>query len=179
MVEGVGGVKLSSNDELGRFLENKKVQCLIDSDGDQVYGFDSLVDGGTYTLGPPQQQQQQQNGKLLCCSRIFVFYLLFEYGNLLKQMFIYFCIESVRSWRRRRMRRRCLSIITSALLLRIVIVDCVVVIVPHLSCGVEKNDVVVLIFGLRTDSFSYLTCAFRLEQKASDSFRRISQQQEA
>jgi hypothetical protein len=80
-VEGVGGVKLSSNDELGRFLEKKKVQCLIDSDGDQVYGFDSLVDGGTYTLGPPQrqqqQQQQQQNGKLLCCSRIFVFNVLF------------------------------------------------------------------------------------------------------
>jgi hypothetical protein len=90
-VEGVGGVKLSSNDELGRFLENKKVQCLIDSDGDQVYGFDSLVDGGTYTLGPPQQQQQQQNGKLLCCSRIFVFNLLFEYGN--GSISSYYCLR--------------------------------------------------------------------------------------
>jgi len=56
-VEGVGGVKLSHNAALDKWLENKKVQCLIDSDGDEVVDFDSLVDGGTYTLGPPPQSQ--------------------------------------------------------------------------------------------------------------------------
>jgi len=26
----------------------------------KIHGFESLDDGGTYTLGPPMQQQQQQ-----------------------------------------------------------------------------------------------------------------------
>ena len=34
IVEDVGGVKLSSDAELDKWLENKKVQCLIDGDGD-------------------------------------------------------------------------------------------------------------------------------------------------
>lgn len=72
IVESVGGVKLSTDAALDKWLENKKVQCLIDSDGDEVVDFDSLVDGGTYTLGPPQHKQlhdqilelQQQNETL-------------------------------------------------------------------------------------------------------------------
>eukprot|EP00339_Tiarina_fusa_P003020 CAMPEP_0117010082 /NCGR_PEP_ID=MMETSP0472-20121206/8983_1 /TAXON_ID=693140 ORGANISM="Tiarina fusus, Strain LIS" /NCGR_SAMPLE_ID=MMETSP0472 /ASSEMBLY_ACC=CAM_ASM_000603 /LENGTH=304 /DNA_ID=CAMNT_0004712537 /DNA_START=75 /DNA_END=989 /DNA_ORIENTATION=+ len=63
-VEGVGGVKLSTDAALDKWLENKKVQCLIDSDGDEVVDFDSVVDGGTYTLGPPQQQRDHLSDKL-------------------------------------------------------------------------------------------------------------------
>ena len=54
-VEGVGGVKLSTDAALDKWLGIMKVQCLVDSDGDKVVDFDSLVDGGTYTWGPPQQ----------------------------------------------------------------------------------------------------------------------------
>lgn len=44
-VDHVGGVKLSIDAELDNWLENKKVQYLIDSDGDEVVGFASLVSG--------------------------------------------------------------------------------------------------------------------------------------
>ena len=44
-VEGVGGVKLSTDAALDKWLENKKVQCLIDSDGDEVVDFGTLNDG--------------------------------------------------------------------------------------------------------------------------------------
>ena len=56
-VEGVGGVKLSTDAELDKWLAMKQAQCLIGSDGYQVIGFASLEDGGTYTLGPQQQHQ--------------------------------------------------------------------------------------------------------------------------
>ena len=62
-VEGVGGVKLTTDAELDKWLTNQGVDALLDSDGDQVVGFATLVDGSRYTLGPPrilQQQQQQQ-----------------------------------------------------------------------------------------------------------------------
>jgi len=58
IVEGVGGVKLNTDGALDKWLEKKQVQCLIDSDGDEVVGFDILVDGGTYKLGPPEKRQQ-------------------------------------------------------------------------------------------------------------------------
>ena len=58
IIVGVGGVKLSSDGDLERFLEKKNVECLIDSDGDAVYGFDTLENGGKYTLGPPLPQQK-------------------------------------------------------------------------------------------------------------------------
>lgn len=51
-VDTVGGVKLSTDAGLDKWLENKKVQCLIDSEGDEVVDFDSLVHGGKYKLGP-------------------------------------------------------------------------------------------------------------------------------
>ena len=56
-VEGVGGVKLSNDDELDKWLNKKSVECLRDSDGDENVGFESLVDGGKYTLGAPKKQQ--------------------------------------------------------------------------------------------------------------------------
>jgi hypothetical protein len=69
-VDGVGGVKLSNDSELDKWLNKKEVECLVDSKGDEVGGFDTLVNGGKYTLGPPQQQP---NGKLRCCFCILVF----------------------------------------------------------------------------------------------------------
>ena len=50
----------------------KNVQCLIDSDGDQIVGFESLERDGTYKLGPPVQQMFQvrmlMRFLLFCCS---------------------------------------------------------------------------------------------------------------
>jgi serine/threonine protein kinase len=52
VVKDVGGVKLSSNEGLQKLLENKNVESLIDDEGDMVLDFESLEDGGNYTLGP-------------------------------------------------------------------------------------------------------------------------------
>jgi len=57
-VEGVGGVKLNGNEDLRAWLERRGVQSLVDSDGDHVGGFATLVDGSRYTLGPLILQQQ-------------------------------------------------------------------------------------------------------------------------
>jgi len=57
-VEGVG-VKLSSNDDLRTWLERRGVLSLVDNDGDEVGGFDTLEQGGEYTLGPPQKHERQ------------------------------------------------------------------------------------------------------------------------
>ena len=58
-VEGVGGVKLTTDAELDKWLTNQGVDALLDSDGDQVVGFATLVDGSRYTLGPLILQQRQ------------------------------------------------------------------------------------------------------------------------
>ena len=79
-VEGVGGVKLSTDAALDKWLGKKKVKCLIDSDGDEVVDFDSLVDGGEYTLGESDVNeqgilwQQQANGMecFQICFRSFI-----------------------------------------------------------------------------------------------------------
>jgi len=63
-VDGVGGVKLSNDNEFYFWLSKKHVESLVDSEGDEVVGFESLTDGGTYTLGPPEQQQQQDEQEL-------------------------------------------------------------------------------------------------------------------
>ena len=55
-VEGVG-VKLGSDAALDKWLDRKGIRCLLDGDGDEIVDIESLVDGGTYTLGPPIQQQ--------------------------------------------------------------------------------------------------------------------------
>lgn len=57
---GVGGVKLSNDGDLERFLQKKNAACLIDSDGYAVYGFGALEEGGEYTLGPPPQLEHHQ-----------------------------------------------------------------------------------------------------------------------
>ena len=75
IVDG-GGVKLRSNDDLRLWLERQGVRSLVDNEGDEVGGFDTLQPGGEYKLGP-SQQQQQQDGKLRCCFRIVVFNVLF------------------------------------------------------------------------------------------------------
>jgi hypothetical protein len=49
-VHGVGGVKLSNDTELDKWLDKKEVECLVDTEGDEVGGFCSLAQGGTYTL---------------------------------------------------------------------------------------------------------------------------------
>ena len=53
---GVGGVKLSSDDDLGNWLGRQGVQSLIENDGDKVGGFNVIEQGGKDTLGPPQLQ---------------------------------------------------------------------------------------------------------------------------
>ena len=54
-VEGIGDVMLSNLEEYRYLLSDEKVKCLL-SDGKRVGGFESLVDGGNYTLGPQLQQ---------------------------------------------------------------------------------------------------------------------------
>ena len=51
-------------------LKNHAVVALLDNESVEINHFESLVDGGTYTLGPPIQQQP--NGKLRCCFCILV-----------------------------------------------------------------------------------------------------------
>lgn len=50
---------LSSDAGFDRLLQNEGVKCLKNNKGSQVVDFESLVDGGTYELGPPQQQQRR------------------------------------------------------------------------------------------------------------------------
>ena len=60
IVDGVGGVKLSSDAALDKWLEKKGVDCVFDAeDGYQVVDFESLVDGGKYTVTPPRQQEHE------------------------------------------------------------------------------------------------------------------------
>lgn len=63
IVEGVGNVLLSDQTEYKDLLNTEGVKCLLDSGRNRVGGFASLVDGGSFTLGPPQRQQQQQDEK--------------------------------------------------------------------------------------------------------------------
>jgi len=57
IVEGIG-LDLGSREDLNDFLKSEGIKCLLQNGIRQ--GYDRLVDGGTYTLGPPIQQQQQQ-----------------------------------------------------------------------------------------------------------------------
>lgn len=62
-VNGVGGIKLSNDAEFNKWLGMQSVACLLDDDGDQVLGFQSLVTGGTYTLGPPVKKQKHEDSE--------------------------------------------------------------------------------------------------------------------
>ena len=69
-IEGVGGVRLSSDSALDKWLDKNKVQCLINKDGYQVVDFDSLENEGVYKLGPPLLQQQQVSQRFFTLSEI-------------------------------------------------------------------------------------------------------------
>ena len=51
---------LSNHEEFLTLIHGCGEQSLIDSEEYEITGFESLEDGGRYTLGQPQQQQQQQ-----------------------------------------------------------------------------------------------------------------------
>lgn len=49
--------RLSNEDGYKNLLLEFRIACLKDTaDGVEIEDFESLVDGGIYTLGPPQQQ---------------------------------------------------------------------------------------------------------------------------
>eukprot|EP00543_Licmophora_paradoxa_P008980 CAMPEP_0202442810 /NCGR_PEP_ID=MMETSP1360-20130828/2163_1 /ASSEMBLY_ACC=CAM_ASM_000848 /TAXON_ID=515479 /ORGANISM="Licmophora paradoxa, Strain CCMP2313" /LENGTH=609 /DNA_ID=CAMNT_0049058271 /DNA_START=125 /DNA_END=1954 /DNA_ORIENTATION=- len=54
---GSTGALVGSHQGYQDLLSRKGIQCLL-IDNFEVHDFESLVDGGTYTLGPPIQQQQ-------------------------------------------------------------------------------------------------------------------------
>ena len=60
-IEGLGALNLSSREDYQDFLKSEGIKCVMLHGVRQSYG--SLVDGGTYKLGPPIQQQQQRDGK--------------------------------------------------------------------------------------------------------------------
>ena len=41
--EGISGFKLSADAELDKWLSRKGAECLLDSDADEVVGFESLM----------------------------------------------------------------------------------------------------------------------------------------
>ena len=51
---------ISNENHFKEWREVEQVKSLVDEDEFEVSDFEPLVDGGTYTLGPPLQQQQQQ-----------------------------------------------------------------------------------------------------------------------
>ena len=51
---------LSGEDGFRGLLERYSALCLVNDAEQDIEDFASLVDGGTYTLGPPIPQQQQQ-----------------------------------------------------------------------------------------------------------------------
>ena len=67
-VESIGAVEICDREDYSELLKNEGVKGLMKDGVRKSYG--GLVDGGTYTLGPPIQQQP--NGKLRCCFCILV-----------------------------------------------------------------------------------------------------------
>ena len=70
VVDASGGKSkelLGSQDGYNELLNRLGVACLVDEDSFNANDFDSLVDGSTYTLGPPQcvssriNELEQQN----------------------------------------------------------------------------------------------------------------------
>ena len=61
-------VALGSNGDYQQWLDREGVKCLIDNEGYEIPGYDLLVNGERYALGPPEQQQQQQrDGEIAFC----------------------------------------------------------------------------------------------------------------
>ena len=69
--------RLSNEDGYRNLLSEFRVTCLKEGDGVEIEDFESLVNGGTYTLGP---QQKEQNGRLRCCFCILVFEQIRNYS---------------------------------------------------------------------------------------------------
>lgn len=64
-VEGVGDVDISNREDYNDFLNSEGVKCVKVDGVRKSYG--NLVNGGTYTLGPPIQQVSL-NANLECKS---------------------------------------------------------------------------------------------------------------
>eukprot|EP00978_Attheya_sp_CCMP212_P014762 scaffold37795_cov55-Attheya_sp.AAC.3 len=50
---------LSNDEEFQALIEDYSIRLLVDVGKYNIRGFESLVDGGKYTLGPPQPQQER------------------------------------------------------------------------------------------------------------------------
>ena len=58
---GESKLALSNDEEFRDSIKNERgVRCLINVDGYEISGFESLEHGGTYTLGPTIQQQHHK-----------------------------------------------------------------------------------------------------------------------
>ena len=70
VVDASGGeskAMLSNEGEYTRLLARRGVESLIDNEDCVIEDFESLEDGGRYTLGQPQRQRE--TGELRCCSK--------------------------------------------------------------------------------------------------------------
>ncbi|KAL7571314.1 hypothetical protein ACA910_007635 [Epithemia clementina (nom. ined.)] len=60
-IDGIGAVKLATQHGYDKLLKNEGVKFLLDKDDQaRVLDFESLVDGGAYTLSRPQEKPQHQ-----------------------------------------------------------------------------------------------------------------------
>ena len=66
--------RLSNEDGYRNLLSEFRVAFLKDDDGVEIEDFESLVDGGKYTLGSPQQQKQQHDDHINVSDAVFVLY---------------------------------------------------------------------------------------------------------
>jgi hypothetical protein len=66
---GDSNESVANDTEFKALIDDYQVRFLTttDSHRTKIRGFESLVDGGKYALGPPPQQQQQV-GLMSCCS---------------------------------------------------------------------------------------------------------------
>ena len=71
VVEASGNVRTimvaEAEGNVEKWLDKLGVDSFVDSDSAEIIDFESLQDGGTYTLGPPRQQQHGE----FCCSFCF------------------------------------------------------------------------------------------------------------
>ena len=59
---------VGSTEEFRALIEDYGVRFLVDVDDAKIRGFESLEDGGKYTLGPQQQRDRfaRETGELRC-----------------------------------------------------------------------------------------------------------------
>ena len=78
--------KLSTQDGYKNLLFGLKVAVLKDADDIEIEDFESLEDGGTYTLGQPRQQQDGE----FCCSFCLALCCAILYASFVVRMRIAF-----------------------------------------------------------------------------------------